>query len=311
MKILAVGNQKGGVSKTTTALNLAYCMANTFDQKVLLVDMDSQASASLALGLDVYNEDMHTIDELFDTHLDRNIDNFNWKQIQQCIYTPTYEDREKDPADKMRWRTVKRPFGMDIIPSSLQLSVIELRMGLVGGKLFHGIIYSNYLKNLLATVEENADYDLVIIDTPPSLGALSLNSLSAAEDGIIIVSSADPMALRGVNTFIETVETVQSLNPAHRGILGIVLALFSERRVVDRTIEDWVKDFLPIPTFDTKIPDSAAEVKRANSSLLLYTMISKKGKAKFDALAYEILYALEHPTELIGSAKHIEEENNG
>lgn len=305
--ILAYGNQKGGVAKTTTTLNAAYALANTHKKKVLLIDMDSQGSASLNVGIDISADETNTIDTLLDVLVKNELPSIPWQLLQNYIYTPTFDDRVRNPLDKMKWLDVKRPFGFDVIPSSLGLSVTEMKMGLAGGKLGTGI-RTDYLSKIIKTIAENRDYDYVLIDTPPSLGALSLNSMAAATDGIIITSSVDIMSIRGISTFIETTEAIKETIPEHRGVLGILLSLYSERRIVDRSIEEWVKEFLPIPTFDTRIPETS-NVKKANSSMLLVSQLDRKMKTAFDNFTEEIIYACENPEALIGSAKW-ESENN-
>lgn len=305
--ILAYGNQKGGVAKTTTTLNAAYALANTHKKKVLLIDMDSQGSASLNVGIDISADETNTIDTLLDVLVKNELPSIPWQLLQNYIYTPTFDDRVRNPLDKMKWLDVKRPFGFDVIPSSLGLSVTEMKMGLAGGKLGTGI-RTDYLSKIIKTIAENRDYDYVLIDTPPSLGALSLNSMAAATDGIIITSSVDIMSIRGISTFIETTEAIKETIPEHRGVLGILLSLYSERRIVDRSIEEWVKEFLPIPTFDTRIPETS-NVKKANSSMLLVSQLDRKMKTAFDSFTEEIIYACENPDALIGSAKW-ESENN-
>ena len=307
MKVLCVGNQKGGVSKTTTSLNLCYSLANTYDQKVLLIDMDSQGSASLNLQIDVASEDIHTIDQLLEPIVLREQKNVTWEALKECIYTPTYTDRVRDPEDRMKWKQVQTPFGFDLIPSSLYLSIVEMRMGIAAGKFYGGAINQFYLKQtIIQTLRNYSEYDYVVIDTPPSLGALSVNAMAAAEDGVIIVSNLDVMSTRGIESFIESTQMVQQANTSHRGILGILFALYSDRRAVDRQVDDWAQQFLPIPVFDSKIPETA-NVKKANSSKLLVSQIDKKMKAAYDAFTNEVMYATEHPDEPIGSAKKAKE----
>lgn len=307
MKVLCVGNQKGGVSKTTTSLNLCYSLANTYNQKVLLIDMDSQGSASLNLQIDVASEDIHTIDQLLEPIVLREQKNVTWEALKECIYTPTYTDRVRDPEDRMKWKQVQTPFGFDLIPSSLYLSIVEMRMGIAAGKFYGGAINQFYLKQtIIQTLRNYSEYDYVVIDTPPSLGALSVNAMAAAEDGVIIVSNLDVMSTRGIESFIESTQMVQQANTSHRGILGILFALYSDRRAVDRQVDDWAQQFLPIPVFDSKIPETA-NVKKANSSKLLVSQIDKKMKAAYDAFTNEVMYATEHPDEPIGSAKKAKE----
>lgn len=301
-KIIAFGNQKGGVAKTSSALNVAYSLANTYGQKVLLIDMDSQGSASLNLGIDVASPDTNTIDAILQPYVLRTITRLSWNAIRQAIYRPTFQDRIRDPQDGRKWLVVDKPFGFDVIPASLDLSVVELQMGLMGGKYFHGIINSTYLQNVTDIISANADYDWIVIDTPPSLGALSVNSMAAAKDGIVICSNLDIMALRGIPTFISTVESTISAitsNPT-RGVLGIELSMFSPHRTVDRDINAWIDRFLPTPTFNTHIPDTS-DARKANSSALLVSQINKKMKKAYDDLTNEIINAVEHPELPVGN----------
>ena len=303
MRVLTVANQKGGCSKTTTSLNLCYSLANTYGKKVLLIDMDSQGSASLNLQIDVASEDVHTIDELLEPVVLNKIRTIPWDALKQCIYTPTFTDRVRDDDDKMKWRQVQKPYGIDIIPSSLYLSIVEMKMGIAAGALYGGSINQFYLREtVIKTLKEHSDYDYVVIDTPPSLGALSINSMCAATDGVLIVSSLDVMSTRGIESFIESMETVKQGNPNHRGIIGILFALYSERRVVDRQVDNWAQKFLPIPVFDTKIPETS-NVKKANMSRLLVSQIDKKSKKAYDDFTAEVIYTLDHPDEPIGSAR--------
>lgn len=308
MKVLCVGNQKGGVSKTTTSLNLCYSLANTYNQRVLLIDMDSQGSASLNLQIDVASDDIHTIDELLEPIVLRHSNHISWEYLQEYIYTPTFTDRVRDPEKPVKWIQVQKPYGFDLIPSSLYLSIVEMKMGIAAGKFFNGSINQFYLREtIIKTLREHSDYDYVVIDTPPSLGALSVNSMAAAVDGVIIVSNLDVMSTRGIESFIESTETVQRANDNHRGIMGILFALYSDRRSVDKQVDSWAKQFLPIPVFDTRIPETA-NVKKANSSKLLVSQIDKKMKTAYDSFAEEVIYATDHPTEPIGSAKRMSKE---
>ena len=298
--MICMGNQKGGCAKTTTSLNVCYSLANTYGMKTLLIDMDSQGSSSLCLGIDVSRDETNTIDELIDILIEDPKQKIPWEEIQEYIYTPTFEDRQRDSDNGMKWVKVNVPFGFDCMPASLNLSLTEMNMGIVGGSKY-GHIYQNYLKDIVAVIEENSDYDYIVIDTPPSLGPLSVNSMCAARDGIVLCSNTDVISLRGCFRFIGSVETIKKMNDNHRGMLGILLTLYSERRVVDRSIDDWVEEFLPIPTFNTRIPETS-DVKKANSSMLLVSQINKKAKAAFDSLTAEIIDACNHPEKKIGSA---------
>lgn len=307
--VLALGNQKGGCSKTSTCLNLGYALSK-LGKKVLLVDMDSQQSLALNVGVDFQKskEFPYTVDEILDEVIINPNKKLQWEEVKKCIYTPTFVNSIRDPENKMKWKEVNEPFGFDVMPGALNLSVIDLKISMaVGVRRF---FQTDYLDRILTVLKQNSDYDYILIDTPPSLGGLSLTAYTAAKDGIIVVSSLDVMSVRGINTFITTTETVKKNVPGHRGILGIVLALYSERRVVDRDINEWVKDFLPIPTFNTRIPESGF-FKRANSNTLVASQLDKKVYKSFISLANEVVHACENPDDLIGSALEEQKESEG
>lgn len=284
--VLCLGNQKGGCSKTSSCLNLGYALAQ-LGKKVLLVDQDSQGSLGLNLGIQIDDEEINTIDLLLDDLVMNPNMELSWNEVRQYIYRPTYVNRVRDPQDRMKWIDEDTPFGIDVMPSSLNLSVVELKMGLAGGVTRTGL-RTDYLSKIIDCIIENTDYDYILIDTPPSLGALSLGSMAAAKDGIIVVSSLDVMSVRGISTFIETTEVVKQKIPGHKGIIGILLALYSERRIIDRSIDDWVKDFLPIPTFKARIPESGY-FKKANSAMMLASQLDKKVYNAFIGFAEEII----------------------
>lgn len=290
-KVICLGNQKGGCSKTTDCLGICYSFANTKGKKVLLIDLDSQGSASLNLGINITDDDVNTIDELLGAYVTKQITAFGWEDVKNFIYTPTYLARRRVP-NSSKWETVQLPFGFDVMPSALSLSVVELQMSLAanGGK-----IYSYYVYDMIECIKQNADYDYIVLDTPPALGAISISSMSAAIDGIIIPSNLDIMSFRGIQSFKESADYVvrasESRGIKHRGILGILLSLYSERRSVDRALEEYVHEFYPTPTFQSQIRESS-DAKRANAESLLFSQINKKAKEDFDALVDEIEFAI-------------------
>lgn len=292
-KVLALGNQKGGCAKTTDCLNIArsYSLKG---KKVLLIDLDSQGSSGLNLGLPIADENLNTIDEILGAYVRREIDTILWDDLCNFIYSPTYLTRKRI-ANTTKWETVHEPFGFDIIPSSLPLSLVELQMSLASGQNNSGKIYSYYVYDLVDVIKQNADYDYIIIDTPPALGALSINAMTAATSGIIIPSNLDIMSFRGIQSFKESAEFVQQAAKErgieHRGILGILLSLYSQFRVIDRALEEYVKEYYPTPTFSSTIRESS-DAKRANAEGLLFTQINKKAQADFDKLTDEIDFAI-------------------
>jgi len=295
-KVLTLGNQKGGCAKTSDCLNIAYCLANTKHYKTLLIDLDSQGSASLNVGINVTDENINTIDELLGAYVKREIEVFDWEDVKNFIYTPTYLTRRRTD-NKNQWESIDTPFGFDIIPSTLPLSLVELQMAMVGAKSSSGKIYLYYVYDLVKCIKENADYDYIIIDTPPALGALTTCAMMAA-DAIIVPSNLDIMSFRGIQSFKESAdyikETALEKGIPHRGILGILLSLYSERRSVDKALEEYVHEFYPTPTFQTQIRESS-DAKRANANGLLFSQVNKKARVDFDKLVDEIEFALNDP----------------
>lgn len=305
-KVIAFANQKGGVSKSTTTLNVAYALSHHMEKKVLLIDMDSQGSSSLNLGIDITSDEINTIDMLLEPLVTNQMKYITWSDIQQCIYTPTFEDRIRDPENRMKWITTQSPFAevgrYDVLPSSIQLAVVELEMGIASGESKR--VNPVYLEQVVSSVKKYGDYDYILLDCPPSLSGLFLNSIYSAVDGTIAVSSLDIMSLRGIDNLIESVHSVQKLRKGHRGILGIMFAMFSERRSVDKDLHYYAEKYLPIPVFDTQIPESA-DAKKANQSMLLYSQLNKNANSAFLSLAKEIEFAIENPDVPIGSAKRL------
>lgn len=289
--VICLGNQKGGCSKTTDCLGICYSLANTKNKKVLLIDLDSQGSASLNLGINITDDDTNTIDQLLGAYVRREIKEYDWEDVRNFIYHPEYMARRRIP-NSSKWETVKVPFGFDVIPSALSLSVVELQMSLAANG---GRIYSYYVYDLIECIKKNADYDYIIMDTPPALGAISISALTAAVNGIIIPSNLDIMSFRGIQSFKESADYVvratAEIGIKHRGILGILLSLYSERRSVDRALEEYVHEFYPTPTFQSQIRESS-DAKRANAESLLFSQINKKAREDFDSLVDEIEFAI-------------------
>ena len=311
-KIIAFANQKGGVSKSTTTLNVAYALAHHFEKKVLLIDMDSQGSSSLNLGIDITDENINTVDTLLMPLVKNKIKYVSWRDIKDCIYTPTFEDRIRDPENRMKWISTNSPFGAgegryDVMPASIELAVAELWMGIASGKTQR--INPTYLESIISVIKKFGDYDYILLDCPPSLSGLFLNAIYSAVDGTIAVSSLDIMSLRGIDNLIDSVNSVSRLRENHRGILGIMFAMFSDRRSVDRDLNYYAERYLPIPVFDSKIPESS-DAKKANQSLLLYAQLNKKADEAFKSLASEIMFAIDNPDIPIGSARSLPQEDD-
>lgn len=324
-KVIANSNAKGGIGKTTNSLGLCYALSH-LGKDVLLIDGDPQASATLNLGIDNDDEDTKTIDELLLPYIridvtkysDYGCDSpkeymqkvrdtlFTWDNVKEFICTPTYPDRRRNPENRMEWIWQQIPYGddlgkFDLIPSSINYSICDMSMG-IASKNFGGIVYDNYLRDAIQPIIDSEEYDFIIIDMPPQLSSIAMNSLSAATDGIILNSNLDVQAIRGFDTITSSVDSIVKKNPSHRGILGILFSMYSERRKVDRKVEEIAKEYVPIPVFDARIPESS-DVRKAYLSTRLYNQLNKNARLEYEHFAEEVIYATENPDAPVGSNK--------
>lgn len=295
-KIIAVINAKGGVSKTTTTANLAYVLAEK-GKKVLCIDWDSQASLTNCLNVGLKeNEEYSGIYEFMMHELrpikpeeDEFLSRCTYEELlDSCICRPTYTKRvSKMINGKKEIVDEEVEFGFDLMPSHIVLADYELTLtqnksGADGFRLY------NALHKLL----EYRDYDYVLIDCSPGMGLLNMNAIAAAF-AVLIPTNLDLMSTRGVENLIEKVAEIQELllqmNPPiyHYGIIGVSLSLYRERRAVDNAIESNLKQFYPIVTFESKIPESV-DAKKAVYAGLLYSQVSEKARKAFVSLAKEI-----------------------
>jgi chromosome partitioning protein len=248
-EIIAFANQKGGVGKTTTAVNLAACLAVS-ERRVLLVDMDPQANASSGSGLE--REDGRPC--VYECLLDPS-------QVREAIHPTQIE-------------------GLDILPSSMRLVGAEVELVAALGREYR-------LKKALAQV--TADYEYILIDCPPSLSLLTVNTLCAA-DGVIIPIQAEYYALEGLSQLLNTIELVrESLNP-QLVVRGVVLTMYDSRlnlcNMVRKEVEDHFGDrmYSSIIRRNVKLGEAPSHGK----PILLYDAGSP-GSQNYIALAQEIL----------------------
>ena len=249
-RIIAIANQKGGVGKTTTAINLSHALAR-LGRKVLLIDMDPQGNAGRGVGIDI-NIQENTIYEILSKRLTPT----------QAITTTSFD-------------------GLDVIPANLRLAQFEAE---------HNGTFSPFLtlKKALAHLPKN-HYDYVIIDCPPSLGLLCLNALVAA-DSVLIPVQCEYFAMEAVAAIISTVARVQhDMNP-RLTIEGFLLTMYDQRTTLGTEIQSQVRKTFKENTFLTVVPrnQSISESQGRQEPVTTFRPTSQGASAYF-ALAREVI----------------------
>lgn len=250
-KIIAVCNQKGGTGKTTSAVNIAVYMALA-GKKVLIIDLDPQANATSGLGIDKHAVTKSTYHILLE------------EMALSEVYQPTAVE------------------GLTIAPSNLDLTGAEVELVGAMGREFR-------LKRALA--QERDKFDYVIIDSPPSLGLLTINSLSAA-NSLLIPVQCEYFALEGLTQLMNTIKLVKNnLNP-DLAIEGAILTMADFRTNLSREVIKEVKEHFNEKVFDTVIPRSIklSEAPSYGKPVALYDK-NNIGAIKYEELTKEILDA--------------------
>lgn len=239
-KAIAIFNQKGGVGKTTTNINLAACLALN-NKKVLVVDIDPQGNTTTGLGI-------------------------SKKNLEYTSYELLVEDIAPELA--IMPTQVER---LDIIPASVNLAGAEVEMVQVDGR-------EKKLKEALDKVKEN--YDYIFIDCPPSLGLLTINSLTAV-DSVLIPIQCEFYALEGVSQLMSTIELVKKgFNPSLE-IQGVILSMFDGRTNLSIQVVEEVKKYFKNKVYTTVIPRNVrlAEAPSYGMPITEYDPTSKGAEA--------------------------------
>jgi chromosome partitioning protein len=248
-RTIAVTNQKGGVGKTTTAINLSACMAAE-GHKVLMVDMDPQGNATSGVGIERAD-------------------------IDECVYDVIIGEAE--PGRAIRQGPVK---GMDVLPSTLDLAAAEI-------ELASELSRETRLRAGLELLR--GDYEYIVIDCPPALGMLTINSLVAANETLIPIQS-EYYALEGLVYLFRTVRRVKThINPG-LSITGVLLTMFDVRTNLSRDVEAEVRREYPRLTMRTVIPRTVrlSEAPAYGKPIILYEP-SSKGALAYVELAKEVV----------------------
>ncbi len=219
-EIITIANQKGGVGKTTTTLNLGYSLKN-LGKKVLMIDFDSQANLTTCFGIEKPNE------------IGTNIAHLMMARME-----------DEDLPDKSEY--IISDDGIDIIPSSIFLSVVDANLRLEMGA-----------ERLLAEILDSlkVDYDYIIIDTSPSLGSLTVNALSAA-DSVIITVNPQLLAMMGLQDFLKTARKIQKRINSKLKIKGILLTMCDARTNLSKILSEQVNEAYNgvVHIYETRIP---------------------------------------------------------
>ena len=259
MKVICVLNQKGGVGKTTTAVNLAACLAAS-EKKTLLLDMDAQRNATSGVGIDKESVDI----SIYDVLSSSEEDDLN---ILDAIMPSEHFDH------------------LDVVPSSMDLAGIDLEWA---SRIARERVLSTHLE-VLRKLPPEEQYDFVIIDSPPALSTIVINILTAS-DAILIPIQCEYYALEGLTELLNTIRKVQKNLNKNLEIEGVLLTMFDNRLNLSKQVADEVRTYFGSKVFECIVPRNVklSESPSYGKPIIKYDIMSSGAIAYMD-LAKEII----------------------
>jgi len=256
--IVAVANQKGGVAKTTTVHSLGYALAE-LGRRVLLVDLDPQACLTYSAGIDP-----------------------NWLELSlHDVF-----QRRSSAADACR--AVVGVNGLDILPSSIDLGASEIDLLFRHGR-------EHFLGFALSAVKD--DYDIILIDCSPSLGMLTINALTAA-DQVLIPFQCTALSTRGVGQLLETINDVRIYSNADLGVSGVIATMYDHHTLHSRAMLATIRGRYGLQVLDPPVPRSIrfAEAPKVGRCILEHAPLSPGAEAyRLIALQFDASLGVREP----------------
>jgi chromosome partitioning protein len=256
-KIFAIANQKGGVAKTTTTVNLGAYLAAA-GRRVLVVDIDPQGNATTSLGLDP-------------------------RTIAVSIYNVLI-----DQVSIQKTIALTERVGLDLVPSTTDLAGAEVEIARL---MARERLLERGLKPILN------HYDYILIDEPPSLGLLTINGLTAATHGVLVPVQCEYLALEGLSLLVQTIQQVHDVLNDRLYIAGVLLTMYDGRTNIGQQVVQEIRQFFPGVAFHTIIPRNVrlSEAPSYGKTILSYAPASA-GALAYQALAHEFLERMENPS---------------
>lgn len=243
-KVISISNHKGGVGKTTSTINIGAGLV-LLGKRVLLIDLDPQANLSLSLGIE---------------------------SPERTIYGALRGEYKLDPINVIN--------GLDVIPSTLDLSGAELELSGEAGREY-------ILRELIEPLRE--EYDYILIDSPPSLGLLTINGFTASDE-VFIPLQSEFLALRGLAKLVEVIEKINKRLNKQLRVGGVFITQYDSRKILARDVVTTIEAHFKDQVFNTKIRDNVALAEAPAQGLDIFRYNPKSSGAEdYLALCKEII----------------------